>query len=158
VVVMEYTNMGAPGEFTFGAKEFISYKFLETFHEKYTRLVDAISTYIANYNEYSSSFLVKSIHDEKIEVIKTIKREMSSVIYFVEVINSEIGNKKVSENIEELKRIYKKIVRMNEIPYELLEEMNKHLSYIMGLLFLTEITRRFPSRAQQLLGDFERSL
>jgi len=143
--------MNGKGEMVFESRMYLSYLFLQGFHQRYEELINAVSSYIANYKSFMTSFPTEEIRRRKQYFTEVIKRNFGSVIFTLETILSQLGEKnKFTKELEELKMIYrKKIIFLDTIPLEYLLLIQENLSKIAGALLLKSIIDYYSTQAEK---------
>lgn len=130
------------------AKNILAYLFLKEFHERFMRTIDRISTYLSEYEKYSSPFSVS----DRAEMVRAIKQDLLSVVYVLNSIKLDPGSSyKVKKLVSNLDKIMNAIV----FSQEQLEELLEILSEIVAKSFLKDLIKYVPKVEERMKGDFD---
>lgn len=130
------------------AKEILTYLFLKDFHDRFMRVVDKISMYLADYDTYNTYF-----GKVREAIIREIKQDLLSVIY---VLNSINFSPEVKAKLARLTSNIDKIIHADILEKEQLKELLKILGEIIAFTFLRDIIKYVPPLTQRIKGDFDR--
>ncbi len=142
----------AEKELSFESRMYLSNLFLYSFWQRYEELVNAVSNYIAKFNELKNPFRF-GLNGLKETLVDTIKRNLGNVVFVLETILSETGENKYQKELQTLKVIYdKEIVFKSEISLATLKKIQELLSKIAGHLLLKGSIVMTPSQQKSFLG------
>lgn len=139
-------------------QEQVSFLFLERFIEKWDSLLKAVSSYMALWTKFRSSF--KEGRYEKLEeqLIEVIKGNLVQVAATVEALNSQNRrpNQRVEDAVKAMKRIYEEIILADYITLKQLERLNSALAVVLAEQFLAPLMRWRGGVSERTYGRVEK--
>jgi len=137
-------------------QEQVSFRFLETFMQKWDTLLTAVSSYLALWTRFQSSFEHSDMKRLERELIRSIKGNLVQVASVVEALNKKNKNRDVQDAVEQMRKVYQEIIDADYITREQLELLNNALAVVLAEQFLAPLMRWRGGTGERTYGKVEK--